>query len=143
MLTGAVIPNVGMSASFILHYAITRMQLTRLCALGKVVTGIGAAPHAVAGAREDHLGIPGVDEDRVGLDRAQDMLPVAPIDGAAEYPDLARVVGLAEVARDASEDVRLVSHVRLRAQFFLATIGQPPWSIGRKASSAGIVAISL
>ena len=60
-----------------------------------------------------------------------------PVGGAAEHADLAGMVGLAEVAGDAGVDVRsgqpwLVSSI----QFFL-TIGHSPWSIGRKASSAG------
>ena len=67
---------------------------------------IGAAPHAVVGAGEHGLGILRMHEDRVGLDGAQHVLPVAARRGAAEDADLAGMVGFAEVAGDADVDVR-------------------------------------
>ena len=88
-------------------------------------------------------------EDRVGLHGTQHVLPVAGRPavsgrGAAEHADLAGMVGLAEIAGDACVDVRLVSHGSISwFQFFFATSGHSPWSIGRNASSPDIVEISL
>jgi len=56
------------------------------------------------------LGIRRVDEDREGLHGTQHVVPVAARGGAAEDADLAGVVGLSEIARDACVDVRLIGH---------------------------------
>ena len=87
-------------------------------------------------------------EYRVGLARcpahAASRRPVRRSAGAAEDADLAGMIGLAEIAGNACVDVGLLEPWLVSGfQFFFATSGHSPWSIGRNASSAGIVAISL
>src|SRR5204863_560569 len=71
---------------------------------------IGAAPHAIHGAGEYHVGVDWMHEDRMGLQVRQHMLPLASVGGTAEDADAALLVRAPDIASHASVDVRLSCH---------------------------------